>query len=63
MFAIQSKMMGAVLIALLGLTNHTHAANECDYYKEGVEHYEKLRRMGGNIDDMNYWTSKGHELG
>jgi hypothetical protein len=62
MLAIQSRMMSAMFFVLFGLANHTLAANECDYYKEGVEHYEKLRRMGGNIDEMNYWTSKGHEL-
>jgi hypothetical protein len=62
MFAIRNKMIVTGLLALILLTNQSQAANECDYYKEGVEHYEKLRRMGGSSDDMNYWTAKGHEL-
>ncbi len=62
MLATHSKIISAGLIALIALSNQSQAANECDYYKEGVEHYEKLRRMGGSSDDMNYWTAKGHEL-
>lgn len=62
MFAIQNKMIGTGLLALILLTNQSQAANECDYYKEGVEHYEKLRRAGGSSNEMNYWTAKGHEL-
>lgn len=62
MFAIQNKIISAGLIALMALTNQSQAANECDHYKEGVEHYQKLRRMGGSSNEMNYWTAKGHEL-
>lgn len=62
MLTIQSKIISAGLIAVIALTNQSQADNECDYYKEGVEHYQKLRRMGGSSDEMNYWTAKGHEL-
>jgi hypothetical protein len=62
MFAIQNKLIGIGLLALFLLTNQSQAANECDYYKEGVEHYEKLRRVGGSSNEMNYWTTKGHEF-
>ena len=62
MLAVQNKMISMGLLALILLTNQSQAANECDYYKEGVEHYEKLRRMGGSSNEMNYWTAKGHEF-
>lgn len=42
--------------------SQTLLATECSYYKEGVEYYEQLRRAGGNAEEMNFWTAKGHEL-
>jgi len=62
MIATQSKILCAGLIVTVALTHQSWAANECDAYKERAAYYQKLRNMGGNADEMNYWTAKGHEL-
>lgn len=58
----QSSCVSIGLALLLMGASQTLLASECDYYKEGVEYYEQLRRAGGNAEEMNFWTAKGHEL-